>query len=734
MSNPAPQVFISYAHESEQFRNEVAVLADWLRQTQGIRVITDHAYANRAPQNGWRAWMQQCIEDSDCVLIICTPMYRASFERRDTAEPSGMGRTWESAIITQELYEAKLRNFKYIPVIPDGGAHSDIPVVLRDFSTGLCFPSGRERIARAILEEIRDPNADLPPLLRRPYGQLIPDDARLAPAMKGVYGREAEIENLCAFLDSSETAAQVVAQLTGTGGIGKTEVCKAALKQWLGRNPGARAFWVGLRPETGAAECAAEIARALGYDNIADAEQLFPLLKSGIYYLDNLESLDNPDGNALLRALAADGRVRLLASSRVPLAALGKPLTLDVLPYGAALKTFCEAWTGHEALNETPELKKFIEADLGCHALSLTLVAALGEERPLTKIIADWRNKGTAIAQKANDPHKNASLSISLHLSSDVLARQQGALLLWAVAALFPDGLPLTTLETLQHFTPQLSDEALRNLVRHRILTLRGERYFMLAPLARFALDDARAGTGGFSWEEAKAAFLPFIRALVQAADSTASTSEALQARALLLEHFGTVHRFIMEECAQVHPDIRLLSFFRSGLRNQYQFSIALGYEISNALTHALSKEENLLSYAHALLDKGDLESRLGNVERARALYDEAIGLYQKEQADLGRANVMQSLGDTELQAGRHAEALEIYHATLEIYQKEQDPMGMAYTAAEMLRCLHALGAKTEQITALADFAVQAAQASGVPSVPGYVGKALVEIGLLDMG
>ncbi|MEQ1747521.1 MAG: toll/interleukin-1 receptor domain-containing protein, partial [Saprospiraceae bacterium] len=679
MNDKAPQVFLSYAHESDDFRQTVWELAEYLRG-QGIHVVTDHPFENRAPQNGWRAWMQHCVEDNDLVLVICTPRYRASFEKRDPDLPAGFGRTWEAAIITQELYETKLQNAKYIPVLPDGGAHDDVPVVLRDFSNGLRFPSQQERIFRAIAEEVQDPNANLSTFRRRPTGQLSADDNRLAPDQRDVYGRDQEIARVLEFLHGAEAAAQVVAQLTGTGGIGKTEICKRSLQLWLRQNPGARAYWVGLSDTAGPGECAADIARALGHDNLPEIDQLFSLLRPGLYYIDNLESLDSPGGHDLLRRLGSTPGVRVLASSRVRLAALGKPIEVDTLPLEAAMRTFREAWTGGDELFDSPDFPVFVERDLGCHALSLVLVAALGEAKSLNRIMADWRAKGTAIARQEHDPSRRGSLAVSLHLTSDAVdTRHSGALLLWAVAALFPDGLDESVLAGLYQAVPEVDDDALLLLVRHRVLIRRGERYHLLPPVARFALDEAQRNAGGFSWAATKAAILPLLDGLVRLADSIASTNEALQARAVLLEKFPTVHRFLLEECQQEQPDTELLAFFQNGLRNWFQFSILLGKDMLETLQPVLAQSAQTQgSNAAALQALGDLERRLGNVERARSLYDEAIGLFKKEQDDLGRANALKALGDLESRLGNVERARSLYDEAIGLFKKEQSDLGRA--------------------------------------------------------
>ncbi len=731
MDEKAPKVFVSYAHESEDFRQKVGELAEFLR-SKGIPVVTDHPYQNRAPEEGWRAWMQKNIEDSDVVLIVCTPRYRESFEKRDVERPAGYGSSWEAALITQELYESKLYNAKYIPILPDGGTHpDDVPAVLRDYWTNLRFPSQQERIWQAVLEKHSDPNADLPPFRRRPPGQLCADDNRLAPDQRDVFGREREIEQVLKFLNGSRPALH----LTGTAGIGKTEICKRSLRIWLEQNRDARAYWVNISDTATPEECAAAIARALGHDNIEKTDDLFSLLRPGLYYLDNLESLDSPAGNDLLRRLININNVRVLASSRARLAALGKPIEVDALPIEAAVVTFCEAWTGHESMSDTPPLREFIERDLGCHALSIVLVAALGEAKPLDRIMADWREKGTSIVQQANDPTRRGSLAVSLRLTADaVAARHSDALLLWSVAALFPDGLDEDALYRLNPNASKPDDVALQLLVQYRVLTRRDKRYHLLPPVARFALDEAQKEAGGFSWAATKNAVLPLLLHLVRAADTPASTDEALIARAALLNNFSAVHRFVLQECQQAQPDAELMGYFAKGLRNWFSFNIPLGKDILEKLLPVLKNASvHPVPYAGALLSLGQLESRIGNVERARNLFDQAVELFRKEQDDLGRANALQGMGDLLFEEKRFVEALDVYRQALDLYQREQEPMGMAYTAANILRCLHASGnGQADEMRQLAEHSMTMALASGTPSVVGYVISCLVEVGVID--
>lgn len=122
-----PKVLISYSHDSQSHKDRVLQLADRLRR-DGIDCTIDQYLPS--PPEGWPRWMMNQIEQSDFVLMVCTGIYHQRV--RGQGEPGkGKGADWEGAIITQEIYDSKGRNTKFIPVIfgPDDAAQ--IPVFVR---------------------------------------------------------------------------------------------------------------------------------------------------------------------------------------------------------------------------------------------------------------------------------------------------------------------------------------------------------------------------------------------------------------------------------------------------------------------------------------------------------------------------------------------------------------------------------------------------------------------------
>lgn len=149
------RVFISYAWESDEFKDDVWNLAGWLENNSGgeIKVSIDRYFENRPPESGWPIWMQNEIDAADIVLIVCSPKYRERFEKNNLDAPGGAGVVFEGTIITQQLYNAKMKNSKFFPILPENGETKDIPALLQAFNNNHKFPSGNERILKLIFND-----------------------------------------------------------------------------------------------------------------------------------------------------------------------------------------------------------------------------------------------------------------------------------------------------------------------------------------------------------------------------------------------------------------------------------------------------------------------------------------------------------------------------------------------------------------------------------------------------
>lgn len=145
-----PTVFISYAHESDAFRDDVTQLVSWLAE-RGCTVLSDHPFRFRPPPDGWQVWMKTSIRVADSVLVVCTPRLKARYDKTESPD-SGLGATYEGAIVTQHIYNAAQRNDKFFPVLPVGGTTDDIPIDLQPWWNNHRFPSGNAAILRMLTD------------------------------------------------------------------------------------------------------------------------------------------------------------------------------------------------------------------------------------------------------------------------------------------------------------------------------------------------------------------------------------------------------------------------------------------------------------------------------------------------------------------------------------------------------------------------------------------------------
>lgn len=228
------RVLISYAHEPDDptHGERVLALADRLRD-DGLEARLDQYLS--VPEKGWRLWMEEEIEAAGFVLMVATETYER--RRRGREEPGkGQGVRWEGAIIGQALYEAKLVNTKFIPVVfePDDRVH--VPIFLRDFPVYLvASDEGYDALCRRLTGQ---PEVKAPPVGRvrerppRNRAGVVREEVRVSTGKLPVTGptfvaREGEL----ARLDAAWAEGLNVVTFVAMGGAGKS----ALVNEWLGR-------------------------------------------------------------------------------------------------------------------------------------------------------------------------------------------------------------------------------------------------------------------------------------------------------------------------------------------------------------------------------------------------------------------------------------------------------------------------------------------------------------------
>src|SRR5665648_219393 len=119
-----PKVFISYAHDTEEFADRILKFSNKLR-AEGIDASIDQY--EESPSEGWPRWMEKEIKESDYILVVCTRAYLD----KATGNYRGRGVSWEVNIVYQHIYDAYTHNTRFIPVIFDDSSIDNVVIPLK---------------------------------------------------------------------------------------------------------------------------------------------------------------------------------------------------------------------------------------------------------------------------------------------------------------------------------------------------------------------------------------------------------------------------------------------------------------------------------------------------------------------------------------------------------------------------------------------------------------------------
>jgi tetratricopeptide (TPR) repeat protein len=560
------------------------------------------------------------------------------------------------------------------------------------------YPAGRHELVEPLLEYL----VEQIPTQYRPGRQLVlqrrnrplsgPDDVLLEHGRSGFYGRGAESDRVVEFLMSGAsigtvTASADVYNVEGAAGIGKTEVCKEALKKYLAADPGEKAYYVelaGAQSEAGfitrLAE-AFEVSQAAGRDEVLREARAEP----GVIYVDNLEDvLDDQGAVDLLIQLAGIPGARVLASSREALPGIGFNIPIESLDVDPAVELFLVGWerSGAKALlGDSDELREFLVRDLGCHPLSIVLVSAQGYQCGSLEALRDrWREESMKLARLPRVPENPlTSLEVSISRSFDAVLREMPeALKLWGMMGMFPEGMSLSAWEMLKEGIEK-ADDARELLIRLNVVDVDSQDALQMLPsLRQFILHKAEKGENGLSREMLAEMAYPYFYRVARTAHEHEFDDERTVTLDAVLAEFPNLHHFVLFAASLGNDWPRMLSDLSFCLRNFYQYRSLLGVEMLRRLLDIQKSAGFTLEVANSSMYLGDLESLLGRLDEAQEHYGEAIRLYRQERSNLGLANAMRSLGDLEHHLGKLDEAQEHYNEAIELYRQVRDNLGLA--------------------------------------------------------
>ena len=595
-----PLVFISYSWDDEAHKLWVKSLADRLVEEGGVDTIFDQD--DCPPGTDFLHFMEQAIDTSDKVLIIMTPNYKRKADERIT----GVG--YETSMGSYEVYSQDVSKPKFIPVLRSGSHQeatpkflvSKAPVDMRtekensflvllkaihghsDKPTPKSIPDFLNKKIEAEAKPIATSFAQ-PRCITGPNDPLLRKDPHFL-------GRDGLVQDLSTRLTDPDCFALTI---IGEPGIGKTDLCKAILRKRLSSEPASKVFYLRIEDFDTTDGVRYVMAEALGYSSpLQEKELLIEIAQNpGLYYFDNLESAaGDPTLPAFLEKLSGIAGFQALASSREAVPSWDETFKLNELDDKDACLLFQKIWRekGGSTLDSEQHLfEEFVKNDLGNHPLSITLTAPQGASYTGIKELAtEWSKLGTAIAKdsRIGTDNRHRNLQVSLSLSAKTIADQKGAIHLWSLVSLFPDGMPS---EDQIWFLDKkvFSREDRSSLVNKNIIRNIDGYLTLLPPVARYAEDMLRENKSSFLRARFFEVAYPWFSELVENAEEAQGGEPVWK----LIRNFPAIRRF-MVFFTEINTHLQKILRLHKSLVQLYNRNPFLGLEILEKIFNQYKK------------------------------------------------------------------------------------------------------------------------------------------------
>jgi predicted ATPase len=308
---------------------------------------------------------------------------------------------------------------------------------------------------------------------------------RLPVAPTALVGRRLELTAVEAILRREDVR---LVTLTGPGGTGKTRLALAIAEHLAPEVRGGAAF-VDLSSIRDAELIVPTIGQALG---VGDAHEVEPRLAatSVLLVLDNLEQLAGDAAPVIARLLANAPRLRVLATSRVPLRASGEheysvpplPLPESVALFAARARAVDPSFVLDDKTVPTVER---ICVRLDGLPLAIELASARVRALPLQALEQRLDKALDVLVGGARDlPTRQQTLRATLDWSFTLLDADAQRLL--TRLAVFAGGFGLADVEAVTGEDPM---EPLSTLVEAGIVRRRDDRFTLLETVREYALD-----------------------------------------------------------------------------------------------------------------------------------------------------------------------------------------------------------------------------------------------------
>ena len=529
------------------------------------------------------------------------------------------------------------------------------------------------------------------------------DDTAFLP-VRDLVGRKKNIKEVCKFWKAEFKSGTPLVWVSGPGGIGKTEFCKAVCKQLA--VAGDRAF-VPMSDLTTLEGFYAKVLTTLGQnpnglktDDLAGvaARALTKCCKGGVAYFDNAEDLCgklDQDGKAAwknwLGGLRA-AKVGVVVSSRESTLFAGetncKEVVMKSLVEDAAKTLFDAVWGRKPHKSEITDYNCLIK-QLEGYPLAIVLVALRTRAQGYLDR-KDWEKAAEEFSHNGNRRHM--SMKIALRTSWETIRREPQAVLLWA---LFHMSVVPLSVEILKGLMGEKSLHAGLEKLRSLglVYNVDGERSFdMLNPIKQQF--PALSGRGLWmvliKWVrsvsprflkrflpdtdvvKARKSWLAYLQGLLLHADQTGVPKEKRVDYAQECAAKRTVHgllpqvwRLLDDLC--IAGEVDMVAELMGLACNFFMYDVSSMVTLEKLCGFFQGKPERKKEFACASVCLGDVRRMRDAYDEAEQSYADALNICREIGDRLGEANALQGLGYVRRMRNAYDKAVQAYDGALKI-------------------------------------------------------------------
>lgn len=495
-----------------------------------------------------------------------------------------------------------------------------------------------------------------------------------------------------------------VCNIHGAPGIGKTEACLDILNRQFAK--GWDCHYVKLQGREGASGFVRAICEEFEIEEILDADAIINAVgdktsdRTHLLYLDNFEDVlykretcvpvRDDDSLDLLLKLKKIPNLSIILSCREFLSGVGTNFEVPTLLIDDAMSLFTDAWNGDRSSLEQNEreLKYFLETKLARHPLSIVLAASQGfYSRSVTRLVEDWSIVKEFELDTAENS-KHTSFNRAIAATYQIIRGNTTCKKIWALNFFVSSGLSAEQYVTILDVSKSEALQALRLMQKLNILQLESTGYYMLPALQNqifnyMDLDEFDY----YSYTIGK--LKSYYGDILKEADKDQTNKKANLRVVSFIDDILNFLEILLDQdrANEVKGFLLELSYY-------YQFK---AYHSADFLERVLKlKSLGKKERANTVLYLGIMQTRLGKVDKALELYEQAEALFKTNHDDGGLADTYQNLGEVLNRIGNVSQALVQYKKAEEISRKRNYNLGLA-NALQSIADIHSCADEVDE-------------------------------------